>query len=166
MARWKLGERVDSHVAAITEKTARAMARRAVLRTAVTGGVVSLGALAAGQVPAFAEKCSQGLSCGPTRRCSGCPHAGCPSGYRLCKGSSTSSCFNNEGYRCEWPAGEWVACTGAGLHGNGIYVCYDCKGPGGCAKWCTCLSGCICCTCASADDLVQEQKRIQAATAR
>jgi hypothetical protein len=163
MSKWNLGKRIDSGVAAATEKATRTMARRAVLRTAVTGGAISLGALAVGQAPAFAtEKCSQGIDCGPTRRCSGCPSTGCPSGYGLCKGSSTGICFNNQGWRCEWPSGEWIACNGAG-RGNGYYICYDCKGPGGCAKWCTCLSACICCQCLTAADLVAEQKRIQAA---
>lgn len=164
MAMWKLGKIIDARVGEMTEKATRTMARRAVLRTAVTGGVASLGALALGQTPALAaEKCSQGMDCGPTRRCSGCPSAGCPSGYGLCHGSSTSSCFNTQGYRCEWTSGQWVACTGAGKFGNGIYICYDCKGSGGCAHWCTCLSGCICCNCTSAADLVAEQKRVQAA---
>ncbi len=118
----------------IAERVARRMNRRDALRRAIVGGTTGLAALALGNSPAQATTCH----CGPTRRCEKCPAVGCPHGYHLCKGSFTSNCFNSQGYRCEWPAGNWIACMGLGK-GLGYKVCYDCIGPGGCEGWCTCL---------------------------
>jgi hypothetical protein len=151
-----IGDRVDANVSAIAERVARRVSRRDALRGVVLGGATSLAALAIGEQPAMAQDCV----CGPTRRCASCSGVGCPEGYRLCKGSSSSDCFNGQGYRCEWPQGTWIACMGMGK-GYGYRVCYDCIGPGGCEDWCTCLSDCICCHCRTADDVRAEQHRIQ-----
>ncbi len=148
---------VDARVSAVTERVVRRLNRRDALRGAVLGGATGLAALALGQRPAFAVTCE----CGPTARCSGCPGTGCPHGYHLCRGSDTSGCFNDQGYRCIWPQGEWIACMGLG-RGFGYRVCYDCIGKSGCPGWCTCLSECICCDCETAGDIRAEQRRIQA----
>jgi hypothetical protein len=152
-----IGDRLDANVGALAERVARRVSRRTALRSAVLGGAASLAAMAIGEQPAMAEVCH----CGPTRRCDGCAGVGCPEGYRLCKGSGTSDCFNGQGYRCEWPQGTWIACMGMGK-GYGYKICYDCIGHGGCADWCTCLSECVCCACKTADDVRAEQHRIQA----
>ena len=126
------------------------------LRSAVIGGTVGVASLAIGERPALAADCH----CGPTRRCEGCPKHGCPEGHHLCKGSFTSDCFNYQGYRCEWPRGQWLACTGLGK-GHGFRMCHDCIGEGGCHRWCTCLSICVCCDCVTTADVRTEQLRIQ-----
>lgn len=156
MSRKSLGERLDDRIGDLTERTARRLSRRDAFRRAVLGGTAGLAAVALGERPAFAATCR----CGPTRRCSGCPAVGCPPGHHLCKGSFTSSCFNTQGYRCEWPQGTWIACTRLGK-GLGYKVCYDCIGAGGCRQWCTCQSACICCECHTAADVRAEQLRLQ-----
>jgi hypothetical protein len=140
----------------LTERVARRMSRRDALRRVVMGGTTGLAALAVGNSPAQAQTCA----CGPTQRCAKCPDVGCPSGYYLCKGSYSSDCFNAQGYRCEWPSGNWIACMGLGK-GLGYKVCYDCIGPSGCEGWCTCLTKCICCNCDSPADIRAEQQRLQ-----
>jgi hypothetical protein len=150
------GERFDARIGDLTERAVRRVNRRNALRGVVLGGTAGLAALAIGERPAQAADCQ----CGPTKRCSGCPDIACPDGYGLCKGSPTSSCFNSQGYRCEWPQGTWIACMGLGK-GYGYRVCYDCIGPGGCEDWCTCLSECICCKCRTVTDVRAEQHRIQ-----
>jgi hypothetical protein len=152
----RLGSKLDERVGAMAEKTTRSVTRRHVLRTALVGGATGVGALSIGVDPALASCAS---NCGPTRRCSGCRRHKCPLGWSLCKGSSTNGCFNDQGYRCEWPAGYWVACNNLG-HGYGARLCLDCIN-GNCATWCTCLTHCHCCGCTSAADVVAEQKRIQ-----
>src|ERR1700729_1467037 len=92
------------------ERVARSMNRRDALRRVIVGGTTGLAALAAGSSPAEASTCA----CGPTRRCSHCPEVGCPPKYHLCKGSFTSDCFNAQGFRCEWLAGNWIACMNLG----------------------------------------------------
>jgi hypothetical protein len=160
---WRhLGESFDARVGSMAERTARRMTRRNALRTAVVGGAAGIAAVTIGQMPASANSCTS--NCGPTPRCSGCPADGCPSGYSLCKGSTTSNCFNEQRYRCEWPSGQWVACTGLG-HGYGYEICKDCKGPGGCTEWCTCLTNCICCQCLAPADFKAEQLRMQVSEA-
>jgi hypothetical protein len=156
MSRRRSRASLDDRIAAVTERVARTVSRRDALRRVVVGGTTGLAALAIGSSPALAVTCV----CGPTRRCSNCPAVGCPPRHHLCKGSFTSKCFNDQGYRCEWPSGSWIACTGLGK-GLGYKVCYDCIGPGGCRKWCTCLSACICCGCASPADIRAEQHRLQ-----
>src|ERR1700680_1248948 len=157
---WKrFGAEFDTRVNNVAERATRRITRRNALRTAVVGGAAGIAALSIGQSPASAIA----FDCGPTRRCGGCPTNGCPGGYSLCKGSSTSTCFNYQGYRCEWPSGYWVAARGGGRCNEGFYICYDCKGPGGCYDWCTCLSGLLCGKCCSRADVRQEQKRIQEA---
>jgi hypothetical protein len=151
------GRRLDTRIAAMAERTIRRISRRDALRGTVVSGTAALAALSLGERPALAENCA----CGPTRRCAGCRGVGCPAGYSLCKGSSSSDCFNKQGYRCEWPNGTWIACMNAG-RGYGYKVCYDCKNHNGCKDWCTCLSECICCKCASVADIRAEQHRIQA----
>jgi hypothetical protein len=162
-----LGSQFDERISDIAERTTRRVSRRNALRAAVVGGTIGMAQLAMGQTPALADACTN--NCGPTRRCSGCPAAGCPSGYSLCYGSGSSNCFNDQGYRCEWPAGEWTACTGLGRFGHGIEICYDCiHGSTGsdaaCDGWCTCLSQCICCNCTSPADVKAEQRRLQSLT--
>jgi hypothetical protein len=156
----RLGTRMDTRIGDMAERVTRRMNRRELVRTAVLGGTASVAAVVLGERPSLAVTCQ----CGPTRRCTNCPGYGCPSGYQLCKGSFTSTCFNSQGYRCEWPAGEWIACTGLG-HGQGIRICYDCKGASGCHGWCTCLSACICCNCKTIGDVRAEQQRMQHALA-
>jgi len=163
MAWKKLGESFDTRIASAAEQVTRRITRRNALRTALVGGAIGISELAIGQSPAWADACT--ANCGPTRRCSGCPSAGCPSGYSLCRGSSTSTCFNSQGYRCEWPSGEWVACSGLGSFGHGIKICYDCIHGSACASWCTCLSACICCNCVSAADIKAEQQRLNSLVA-
>ncbi|MGI8447987.1 MAG: hypothetical protein ACR2MP_12570 [Streptosporangiaceae bacterium] len=166
--KWKkLGAGLDTHISDISEQAARRLSRRGALRAAVVSSVAGIGAVALGQAPAMAtEKCSKGLQCGPTKRCSGCGGAsnGCPSGYHLCKSSGECAYGkknpNKQGYYCEWASGSWIACNGAGTSGAGYYVCYDCVDQG-CSGWCTCLSGCICCKCTTAAELKAEQKRQQ-----
>ncbi|HBW18397.1 MAG: hypothetical protein ACLPN6_05645 [Streptosporangiaceae bacterium] len=152
-----LGGSLDARVGALAERAMRRISRRDALRGAVVGGTAGLAALTLGERPALAESCD----CGPTRRCAGCPDIGCPGGYSLCKGSFSSDCFNGQGYRCEWPQGTWIACMNAGK-GYGYKVCYDCINHAGCKDWCTCLSECICCDCASVRDIRAEQHRLQA----
>jgi hypothetical protein len=152
----KLGPDFDTRVANLAERTTRRLTRRDALRAGVMGGAAGIAALTLGQSPASAKACD----CGRTPRCNGCGSNGCPSGYSLCKGSKTSHCFNNQGYRCEWVGGSWIACTGQG-RGHGYFICRDCKGSGGCATWCTCLSTCICCQCLTSEDVRAEQKRLQ-----
>jgi hypothetical protein len=154
---WKrAGERFDSSVGDLAERVARRVSRRAALRSAVIGGTIGVASLAIGERPALAADCH----CGPTRRCVGCPKHGCPEGHHLCKGSFSSDCFNYQGYRCEWPRGQWLACTGLGK-GHGFRMCHDCIGEGGCHRWCTCLSICVCCDCVTAADVRTEQQRVQ-----
>lgn len=170
--KWKqIGAGLDAHIGDISERATRKMTRRSALRTAVVGGVAGMGALALGQAPAFGavEKCTKGMDCGPTRRCSGCGggSSGCPSGYHLCK--SSGSCApgknpNKQGFFCEWPGGSWIACQGAGKFGHGYYLCLDCVDQG-CSGWCTCISSCICCNCTTAAELRNEQKRLNALSA-
>jgi hypothetical protein len=155
MSRSRPRASLDDRIGALSEQVARRVSRRDALRRAVLGGTTGLAALAVGASPAQASTCV----CGPTRRCSGCPDVGCPPGKHLCKGSFTGDCFNNQGYRCEWPHGTWIACTGLGK-GLGYKVCYDCIGVSGCKDWCTCLSDCICCGCGSPADVRAEQRRL------
>jgi hypothetical protein len=154
------GAGFDERMGAITERIARKITRRDAMRRVVVGGTTGIAALAAGASPAEAATCD----CGPTRRCSSCPKVGCPPRHHLCKGSFTSNCFNRQGYRCEWPSGSWIACMNLGK-GMGYKVCYDCIGAGGCRDWCTCLSECICCHCASPADVRAEQHELQHALA-
>jgi len=158
-SRKRQGASLDDRIGALTERVARRMSRRDALRRVVIGGTTGLAALALGESPAQASACV----CGPTRRCSGCPEVGCPAGQHLCKSSfDGGNCFNYQGYRCEWPQGTWIACMNLGK-GLGYKVCYDCIGAAGCRDWCTCLSGCICCDCASQADVRAEQRRLQLA---
>jgi hypothetical protein len=157
--RW--GESLDNRIGGIAERAARRLTRRDALRGAVVNGTAGLAALSLAKRPVLA---AQVCHCGPTRRCSGCPGTGCPSGKHLCKGSFTSNCFNRQGYRCEWPNGTWIACMNMG-RGYGYKVCYDCIGKSGCKDWCTCLSQCICCGCATVADLRVEQQRVQSPAA-
>jgi hypothetical protein len=165
-----MGERIDAGVGGAVEKMARRLSRRDAMRTAVIGGAAGVAALALGQRPALAVTCD----CGPTVHCSHyknrhCPSgAGCPTGYTLCKNSSSAYCsceqghYNWQGFCCEWSAGSWIACSGLGK-GHGYEVCSDCLGPGGeCTYWCTCLSSCICCDCTTAKDVKEEHKRLMA----
>jgi hypothetical protein len=152
------GERFDARVGDLAERIVRRVSRRDALRGALLGGTAGMASLAIGERPALAGTCH----CGPTRRCSHCPELGCPDGYRLCKGSFTSNCFNHQGYRCEWPRGTWIACMGIGK-GFGYRVCYDCIGKSGCRGWCTCQSRCVCCHCRTAADVRAEQHKIQQA---
>jgi hypothetical protein len=156
---WKrAGDRFDARVGDLAERIARRVSRRDAVRGALLGSATGIAALALGETPAQAQACM----CGPTRRCSGCPDVGCPDRYHVCKGSFTSDCFNNQGYRCEWPQGTWIACMGKGK-GLGYKVCYDCINAAGCREWCTCLSRCVCCNCETAVDVRAEQHRLQQA---
>ncbi len=156
MIRRRSASGADDRIGSLTERIARTVNRRDALRRVVLGGAAGLAALAAGASPADAVSCN----CGPTRRCSNCPAVGCPPKHHLCKGSFTGNCFNVQGYRCEWPSGSWIACMNLG-EGLGYRVCYDCIGASGCKHWCTCLSACICCHCASTADVRAEQSRLQ-----
>jgi hypothetical protein len=167
MTRKQLGESFDTRVARVAEWAARRVSRRNALRTVILGGAIGVSELAVGQSPAWADACTS--NCGPTRRCSGCHPYRCPTGYSLCHGSFTSNCFNNQGYRCEWPAGEWVACTGLGKHHHGIRICLDCihgktSSDAACDGWCTCLTECLCCHCTTAADVKAEQQRMMSLT--
>jgi hypothetical protein len=157
MKQAKTGASLDDRIGALTERVARRMSRRDALRRVVVGGTTGMAALALGQSPAQAATCT----CGPTRRCERCPEVGCPKGQHLCK-SSFGDCYNYQGFICEWPQGTWIACMNLGK-GLGYKVCYDCIGAGGCEEWCTCLSKCICCGCASPADVRAEQHRLQRA---
>ncbi len=157
MIRRRPGRSLDERIGSVTERVARTVNRRDALRRAIIGGTTGLAALAVGASPARA---AAACDCGPTRRCSNCPGAGCPPRHHLCKGSFTSHCFNVQGYRCEWPSGSWIACMNLG-QGLGYKVCYDCIGATGCRHWCTCLSECICCHCTSPADIRAEQRRLQ-----
>ena len=116
MAWRQLGSSFDARVSQMTERAARKMARRNILRTVFVGGAASIAAISIGETPALAADCAG--ACGPTPRCHRCRPTECPHGYVLCKGSPWGDCFNKEGYRCEWPKGLWIACTGLG-HGYG-----------------------------------------------
>lgn len=167
-----MSERLDTGVGNVVEKMARRLTRRDALRTAVLGGATGLAALTLGQKPALAVTCE----CGPTLHCSHyhhtCPSgSGCPSGYILCKNSSSAYCscdeghYNWQGYCCEYSSGTWIACSGLGK-GHGYEVCSDCLGPEReCTYWCTCLSSCICCDCKTASDVRREHERISALSA-
>jgi hypothetical protein len=160
--RW--GASLDTRIGGVAERAVRRLSRRDALRGAVVGGTAGLAALSLGQSPAEARAKAKVCVCGPTRRCSGCPGTGCPHGKHLCKGSTSSNCFNRQGYRCEWPNGTWIACMNIG-NGYGYKICYDCIGKSGCKDWCTCLSQCICCHCMTVTDLRAEQHRIQSEAA-
>jgi hypothetical protein len=157
LTRWGAG--LDARIGGAAERAARRLSRRDALRGAVVNGTAGLAALSLGQRPKLPKAVA--CDCGPTRRCSHCPGTGCPSGYHLCKGSSTSGCINGQGYRCEWPSGYWIACMNIG-RGYGYKICYDCINKSGCRDWCTCLSSCVCCDCEGAADLRAEQQRLQA----
>jgi hypothetical protein len=157
--RW--GPGLDTRIGDIAERAARKLNRRDAIRGAVVTGTAGLASLSLGRVPARAAT-DVACQCGPTRRCAGCPETHehrCPKGHHLCRGSSTSNCFNKQGYRCEWPNASWIACMNLGK-GHGYKVCYDCIGHKGCKDWCTCLSRCVCCDCTSAADLKAEQQRL------
>jgi hypothetical protein len=160
MALRRLGATFDTRIGLMTERATRLMSRRNALRAAFVGGAASLAAISIGETPALADDTDCAANCGPTPRCTGCLHYRCPTGYGKCRGSPTGNCFNNQGYRCEWPAGQWIACTGIG-EGHGYKVCKDCIGPRGCPDWCTCLTHCYCCNCKTLEDFKREQQRIQ-----
>jgi len=161
MSRRRPGEGKGDRAGFFAEHVARKLNRRDALRRVVVGGTTGLAALAVGASPAQAAGCY----CGPTRRCGNCPAIGCPPGHHLCTSYfNNGSCFNYQGYRCEWPQGSWIGCMNLGK-GLGYRVCYDCIGAGGCTDWCTCLSECICCHCASPADVRAEQRRLQDAEA-
>jgi hypothetical protein len=167
-----MGDKFDARVGNIAERINRRMTRRDALRTAVLGGAASIAALTLGQKPALAVTCE----CGPTLHCAHYGHkcptgSGCPSGYILCKNSSSAYCscdqghYNWQGYCCEYSSGTWIACSGLG-NGHGYEVCSDCLGPKReCTYWCTCLSECICCDCNNSEDVRAEHKRISALAA-
>jgi hypothetical protein len=149
---------LDDRVSQMTERATRKMARRNILRTVFVSGAASIAAISIGETPALATDCAR--SCGPTSRCRRCRPTECPHGFVLCKGSFTSDCFNNEGYRCEWPRGMWIACTGLG-HGYGYKICKDCIFRHRCDAWCTCLTDCLCCNCKTAADFREEQYQFE-----
>jgi hypothetical protein len=156
---WRqFGSSFDARISQMTERATRRMSRRNVLRTVFVGGAAGIAAISIGETPAFADDCTR--NCGPTSRCRRCRPTECPHGYVLCKGSFTSNCFNDEGYRCEWPHGLWIACTGLG-YGYGYRICKDCIFRDRCYDWCTCLTDCLCCGCKTAEDLKQEQLQMQ-----
>lgn len=170
---WKqLGTRLDARVGSITERATRKMTRRDALRVGVVGSAVGIATIALGQAPAMAStSIPYSPGCGPTRRCSNCPANGCPPGYKLCK--ITSLCGtpptgggvkNNQGYWCEWPEGEWIGYHHLGPHHNGYKACMDCvRHPidrAHCHGWCTCLTTCICCDCATVADVQAEMQRL------
>ncbi len=158
MAWRQFGSSFDARVSQMTERAARRMSRRNILRTVFVSGAASIAAISIGETPALAADCAG--HCGPTPRCKGCRPTECPHGYILCKGSPSGDCFNKEGYRCEWPRGLWIACTGLG-HGYGYKICKDCIFRHRCRDWCTCLTECVCCHCKTAADFKEEQYRIQ-----
>jgi len=112
MAWRQFGSSFDARVSQMTERAARKMSRRNLLRTVFVSSAAGIAAISIGETPARASDCAG--HCGPTPRCSHCRPTECPHGYILCKGSPRSDCFNKEGYRCEWPHGYWIACTGLG----------------------------------------------------
>lgn len=161
---------VDEKVDAAFSWSARRLGRRQFLKAGVMTSAAVLAGWSVGEGTALASTpyCSQcpssGLDaycCGPTYRCThwgaSCPETGCPSGYSSC--TPSNGCTNSQGYHCIYSSGNWVACDGLG-HGYGYLVCSDCIGPDGCNHWCTCLSGCICCDCATPADVVAEQQRL------
>jgi hypothetical protein len=158
MARRQFSSGFDAKISQVTERAIRRMSRRNILRTVFVSGAASIAAISVGETPALADDCTR--HCGPTSRCRHCRPTECPHGYVLCKGSFVSDCFNHQGYRCEWPAGLWIACTGLG-HGYGYKICKDCIFRDRCNDWCTCLTDCICCGCRNAADFKEEQYRLQ-----
>jgi hypothetical protein len=154
MTRSQFGSSFDTRISRMAERASRRMSRRNILRTVFVGGATGIAAISIGETPAFADDCTR--HCGPTSRCKRCRATECPHGYVVCKGSVVGHCFNDEGYRCEWPAGLWIACTGLG-HGYGYRICKDCIFRHRCNDWCTCLTDCLCCNCKSAADLKAEQ---------
>jgi len=163
MAWRQFGSSFDARVSQMTERASRRMSRRNILRTVFVSGAASIAAISIGETPARASDCAG--NCGPTPRCRNCRPTECPHGYILCKGSPSSDCFNKEGYRCEWPSGMWIACTGLG-HGYGYKICKDCILPHRCPDWCTCLTECLCCNCKTAADFKEEQRRQMLASAQ
>jgi hypothetical protein len=160
MAWRQFGPSFDARISQMTERAARRMSRRNILRTVFVGGGASIAAISIGETPAQALHADCARNCGPTSRCSRCRPSECPHGYVLCKGSFSGDCFNHEGYRCEWPHGLWIACSGFG-HGYGYKICKDCIFRDRCRDWCTCLTDCVCCGCKTAEDFKREQLRIQ-----
>jgi hypothetical protein len=168
----RLGQKLDSRVAHLSETLTRRISRRDALRTAIVGGATSIAVMSLGQKPALAQSCY----CGPTVHCDNyghkCPSNGCPTGYEACKQGSDYYCscaqghLNRQGYCCEWAAGTWIACTGLGK-GYGYKKCYDCISVGRgnehdrCTDWCTCLGECICCTCTKPEEVRSEMARVQ-----
>jgi len=160
VARWReLGRGLDTRVGKGTEKVARAINRRAALRTVILTGATTAGAVALGQRPAFASvTCPE--KCGPSPICSsGCPNLGCPPSHSLCKHPPTSC-----GGLCVWSTGTWVHCTGYGKCGQGFKLCQDCKPTHSC-NLCICVSGVLCRDCCTHHDVLTEQKRIEAVIA-
>jgi len=161
---WKqFSSSFDARVSQMTERAIRRMSRRNILRTVFVGGAAGIAAISIGETPALAADADCARHCGPTSRCSRCRSTECPHGYVVCKGSRTGDCFNKEGYRCEWPQGYWIACTGLG-YGYGYKICKDCIFRDRCSDWCTCLTECLCCNCRTAEDFREEQHRIQVAS--
>ena len=156
MAWRQFGSSFDARVSQITERAARRMSRRNILRTVFVSGAASIAAISVSETPALASDCY----CGPTPRCRGCRPTECPHGYIVCKGSPRGDCFNKEGYRCEWPSGLWIACSGLG-HGYGYKICKDCIFRHRCKDWCTCLTECLCCDRKTAAEFKEEQYRIE-----
>jgi len=158
MTQRQFGSSFDTRINQMAERATRRMSRRNILRTVFVGGATSIAAISIGETPALADDCTR--HCGPTSRCKRCRPTECPRGYVLCKGSFSGDCFNNEGYRCEWPHGYWIACTGLG-HGYGYRICKDCIFRHRCNDWCTCLTDCVCCSCKTAADFKAEQLQMQ-----
>lgn len=156
MSRRKFSTQFDDRVGRGTEWITRRIDRRSALRTAMLTGAAAVGALALGELPAYATVTCPTV-CGPSPLCrSGtCPYLGCPSGYSICKNPPISC----NGY-CEYSTGSWVHCQGYGNCGNGYTLCQDCKPTNSCSI-CICISGVVCSACCSAADVVEEQRKIQ-----
>ena len=75
MAWRQFGSSFDARVSQMTERAARRMSRRNILRTVFVGGAASIAAISIGETPALAADCAG--HCGPTPRCraAGLPNA-------------------------------------------------------------------------------------------
>lgn len=154
---------LDRQLGQVVESAARVLDRRKFLSRTIKGIFAAVAGITVGE---FINIQSAAAACNPTcnwvngNHCSGCPfYGGCPSTYNVC--TQSSGCGGN---LCPYPNGQWTVsgCDHVGKCFMGFYLCTDCM-IGDCTGLCTCLSGCICCSCCTPADVEAEMRRLTAA---
>ncbi len=152
-------EELDEHLSMLSESLARRLNRRKALVNTAKGLFATVTGITLAQLTNITNAFAVSCSCtGNICTCGGSGYQ-CPSGCSTCTSSSGCS-------YCPHPSGHWVSCNGLGNCGNGYKVCIDCKcSSGTCSQstFCTCLSGCICCSCCNPKDVEAEMRRVAAA---